>query len=84
MPESTVPSLDLMSESAVPPFDLMPKSTGNRKPNSNNVSPPLDDEVSYPERQNPHVELTIEYRLLNLDASQQFFRTWSLLPPIFC
>jgi hypothetical protein len=48
IPEPTVPPSDFIPEPTVPPFDLMPKSTGNRKPNSNNVSPLLDDEVSYP------------------------------------
>ena len=59
-------------------------STGNREPNSDNVSPLLDDEVNYPNVKNLHAGLTIEYRLLNLDASQQSFRSWSLLPLTFC
>jgi hypothetical protein len=49
IPKPTVPPFDLIPKPTVPPFDLMPKSTGNGKPNSNNVSPLLDDEVSYPE-----------------------------------
>lgn len=59
-------------------------STGNRESDSDNVSPLLDDEVNYPNVKNFHAGLTIEYRLLNLDASQQSFRSWSLLPLTFC
>jgi len=58
--------------------------TGNRESNSNNISPLLDDEVNYPNVKNLHAGLTIEYRLLNLDASQQSFQSWSLLPCTFC
>jgi hypothetical protein len=59
-------------------------STGNRESNSDNVSPLLDDEVNYPDVKNLHAGLTIEYRLLNLDASQQSFQSWSPLPLTFC